>query len=317
MTQARASGALAAWPAIIATGLFVLVTHYIGIAAGAPLEFLVVDTTLALLFLVAGAVAWQRRPTSNTGPILVLSAALWSLGSYGPTFIEPVWIIGFAFEGYYDVALALLALTFPAVALGGAGRIVMAVLATAFAVRSAGRLILQDPPQTRPDLFPDGPTNPLAILESRTAFTTVEVTTSAVILVAVIIVAVLSVRRLAASRSLTRAVIGPVMLGSVVAMGFAGVEAADNAWANAFDRSLLTIPESVRGFTDWLAPAGRAVVPLAFLIGTLRLRSSYGPRPAIAAQLRRGEAPEDVPRIRGWPVEPPCHLRERRSVRVL
>ncbi len=294
MTQARASGALAAWPAVIATGTFVLVTHYVGVAAGAPLEFLVIDTTLALLFLVAGAVAWQRRPTSNTGPILVLSAALWSLGSYGPTFIEPVWVLGFAFEGYYDVALASLALTFPAVALGGAGRIVMAVLASAFAIRSAGRLLLQDPPRTRPDLFPDGPTNPLAILESRSAFEAVEVTTSAVILVAVIVVAVLSVRRLAASQSLTRAVIGPVMLASVVAMGFAGVEAADNAWSLAFGSSMLTIPESVRGFTDWIVPAGRAVVPLAFLVGTLRLRSSFGPLPAIAAQLERGEAPEDV-----------------------
>ncbi len=59
----RAAIAFSAWPAIIATGLFVLVTHYVGVAAGAPLEFLAIDTSLALLFLVAGAIAWQRRPT--------------------------------------------------------------------------------------------------------------------------------------------------------------------------------------------------------------------------------------------------------------
>jgi signal transduction histidine kinase len=294
MTQARASVALAAWPAIIATGLFVTVTHYVSIAAGAPFEFLVIDTSLALLFLVAGAIAWQRRPTSRTGPILVLSAALWSLGSYGPTFIEPVWALGFAFEGYYDVALALLALTFPAIALDGRGRVLMAVLLSAFAVRSAGRLLLADPPRTFPEAFPDGPTNPFAIFESRTAFEIVEVSTSVVVLVAVIAVAFLSVRRLAGSHALTRAVVGPVMLASVVAMGFAAVEATDTAWATAFGASLLTIPDEIRAVTDWLAPVGRAVVPLAFLVGTLRLRSRHGPLPMIAAQLERGEGPEDV-----------------------
>ena len=60
MTPGRAAIAFSAWPAIIVTGLFVLVTHYVGVAAGAPLEFLAIDTSLALLFLVAGAIAWQR-----------------------------------------------------------------------------------------------------------------------------------------------------------------------------------------------------------------------------------------------------------------
>jgi hypothetical protein len=263
MTPARVSVTLTAWPAIVSTGLFVLVTHYVEIAAGAPLTFLILDTSLAILFLVAGAIAWQRRPTSRTGPLLVLSAALWSLGSYGPTGIEPVWAIGFAFEGYYDVALALLALTFPAVALDRRGRVVMAALLAAFLVRSAGRLFLADPPRTYPELFPDGPTNPFALFENRAAFELVEITTSVVVLVAVITVAVLAVRRLSSSRSLTRAVIGPVILASVVAMGFAAIEAADTAWSTAFGASLLTIPEPIRSVTDWVVPAGRAIVPRA------------------------------------------------------
>jgi signal transduction histidine kinase len=303
MTPMRASVALTAWPAIISTGLFVLITHYVEIAAGAPLSFLVLDTSLALLFLVAGAVAWQRRPSSRTGPLLVLSAALWTLGSYGPTGIEPVWAIGFAFEGYYDVALALLALTFPAVALDRSGRVVMVTLLGAFLVRSAGRLFLADPPRTYPELFPDGPTNPFAMFESRAAFELVEITTSVVVLVAVVIVAVLAVRRLMAMHSLTRAVVGPVMVASVVAMGFAAIEAADTAWSTAFGSSLLTIPEPIRSVTDWLVPAGRAIVPLAFLLGTLNLRSTRGPLPAVAAQLARGDAPDEVDAALGAYIE--------------
>ncbi|HET9417587.1 MAG TPA: hypothetical protein VFP30_08635, partial [Candidatus Limnocylindria bacterium] len=144
MSPPRASLATGAWPGTLVTGLFILVSHYVHIAAGAPLDFLVLETSFALLFLVAGAVAWQRRPTSHTGPLLVVSAALWTFGSYGPTGIEPVWAVGFAFEGYYDVALALLALTFPAGRLGRA-RVVWIILLGAFLVRSGGRLLLSDP----------------------------------------------------------------------------------------------------------------------------------------------------------------------------
>jgi signal transduction histidine kinase len=294
MSPTRASQVPGAWPAVLATGLFVLVTHYVHIAAGAPLDFLVLETSFALLFLVAGAMAWQRRPTSRTGPILVLSASLWTLGSYAPTGIEPIWAIGFAFEGYYDVALALLALTFPASWLTGRGRVVWTVLLGAFLVRSAGRLLLSDPPRTYPDQFPDGPTNPFAILESRAAFEVVELTSSVVVLVCVILVAVLATQRLLRSRSLTRAVVGPVLVASVIAMAFAGVEAFDSAWSTAFGASLIVVPANLELLTGWLVPAGRAVVPLAFLLGTLQLRAPGGPLSAISSRLAQGDAPEEV-----------------------
>lgn len=303
MTQARDSNALGPWPAIAAVTLFVLVTHYVGIAAGAPLEFLIIDTGLALVFLVAGSVAWRRRPTSRTGPLLVVSAALWSLGSYNPAQVPVLWAVAFAFEGWYDVALAFLALTFPAAALDRAGRVVLTTLVTAFLARSAGRLLLADPPRTYPDAFPDGPSNPFALFESRGAFEAVEIVGSTVIVVAVIAVAVLAVSRLVGSRSLARPVIGPVIVASVVAMAFAAVEAADTAWATAFGASLLTIPDSIRGFADWLVPAGRAVVPVAFLIGTLRLRSAHGPMAAVSARLARGEADEEVDAALGAYIE--------------
>jgi signal transduction histidine kinase len=290
----RASVVIGAWPATLASGLFVLVAHYVHIAAGAPLDFMVLETSFALLFLVAGAVAWQRRPTSRTGPLLVLSAALWSLGSYSPTGIEPIWAIGFAFEGYYDVALALLALTFPADRLAGRARLVWTVLLGAFLVRSAGRLLFTDPPRTYPEFFPDGPSNPFAVLESRIAYETVETVSSLVVLVCVMLVAVLATRRLLGSRSLTRAVVGPVLVASVIAMGFAAVEAFDSAWVAAFGESLIVVPEELALLTGWLVPAGRAVVPLAFLLGTLRLRAAGGPLSAISARLARGDAPEEV-----------------------
>ena len=118
MTQGRARAAFSSWTAIIVTGLFVLVTHYVGVGGGCA-------AGLPRARHVAGAAVPRRRRDRLAATADVPNRAdprplggLWSLGSYGPTGLEPVWVLGFAFEGYYDVALALLALTFPAVALG-------------------------------------------------------------------------------------------------------------------------------------------------------------------------------------------------------
>jgi len=266
----------------------------VGIAASAPLTFLIVDTGIGLLFVTVGAVAWRRRPTSRTGPILALSGALWSLGSYGPTGFVPVWVLGFAFEGYYDVALALLALTFPADRLSRVGRMAMWGLGGAFLLRSGGRLLLQDPPRTYPDFPADGLFNPFAVLENRAAFETVEVLSNAAIAILAIAIAFVATRRLVRSPSLTRSVIGPVLVGVVIAMVFASFNAAETAWTTATGTPLISVPESLSGFVDWLIPASRAIVPIAFLIGTLRLRSAGGPLATMASRLEREASPGDV-----------------------
>jgi signal transduction histidine kinase len=280
------------WLPIGAAAMFVGVTHYVSIAAGAPFTFLVLDTGIGLLFVIAGAVAWRRRPTSRTGPLLVLSAVLWSLGSYNPTGIVLVWVIGFAFEGYYDLAFALLALTFPASRLSAVGRATMWAMAIAFALRSLGRLLLQDPPRTYPESFEPGVlVNPFAVLESRPAFEMVETLANGAIAGIAITVAVIAVRRLLNTASLTRSVIGPVIAGSVVAMIFAAFSAAETAWATMTDSPLIDVPEPLTGFVDWLIPAARAAVPIAFLVGTLRLRSAGGPLATVASRLEEEASP--------------------------
>lgn len=287
-------GGRSPWLPIGAATAFVVVTHYVGIAAGAPLTFLIVDTGIGLLFVIVGAVAWRRRPTSRTGPLLILSGALWSLGSYGPTGIVPVWVLGFAFERSYDVALALLALTFPADRLSRVGRVAMWGLGGSFLLRSAGRLLLQDPPRTYPEFPADGLFNPFAILESRAAFETVEVLANAGIAVLAIAIALIAARRLLGSPSLTQAVIGPVLMGSVVAMLFASFDAAEFAWTTATGSPLIDVPESLSGLVDWVILAARATVPVAFLVGTLHIRSAGGALATMASRLEREASPADV-----------------------
>lgn len=282
------------WVAIGAAGVFLFVTQQVGIAAGAPLNFLIPDTLLGLLFLVAGAVAWRRRPLSRTGPILVACAVLWHVGSYSPTGISPFWAIGFAFETYYDLALAWLALAFAGRRLGRWDGFVLGAMAAGFVVRSLSRLLFQDPPRTYPDAFANGPVNPFAVFESRVAFETIEVAASVVICVAALMVGILAAYRLASSTTLARAVTAPVMIASVVAMATASLDAADYAWSTLTGSQLLAAPEPFTGIVTWTFPTARALVPLAFLLGTLRLRMGSGPLVMLSERLQSDAGPAEV-----------------------
>jgi signal transduction histidine kinase len=269
---------------ITAAIAFVLVTEHVGMAAGAPLSFLVPDTIGGLLFAVAGAVAWDRRPESHTGPILVACAVFWSIGSYGPTELEPLWIIGFAFAGYYDVALAYLALTFPSERLGRAGRLAIGCMAVAFVVRSFGTLFLFDPFGT----------NPFTVTDAPDVVGTIDVVTSVVIAVAAVTILVMAVRRLWRSPALARAVTWPVLAASIVALVAATYTALDVAWFAATGAPLVQLPEEVSGLVSWIGFFARALVPLGFLAGTLRLRSAGGPLRTVAERLERDATPDEV-----------------------
>jgi signal transduction histidine kinase len=294
MSRRTATPTLGPWAFILIAGLFVLATEHFGFAVGAPLTFLIPDTVMGLTFVVAGAVAWLRRPLSRIGPILVLCAVLWSLGSYSPTQLVPFWVIGFAFEGYYDVAFGYLAVTFPAQRLRGAAAVAVAVLGGAFAARSLGRLLLQDPPRTYPEAFLDGPINPFAVFEQRAAFETVEIVTSVAVALAAGAVVVIAVRRLLRSPGLTRAVIGPVLVATCVAMSFAVLDGVETAWSTATGSALIAVPEAFSGLLSWVGYAGRVLVPIGFLVGILRLRRAGGPLADLATQMERNATPDEV-----------------------
>ena len=68
---------------------------------------------IGAVYIGSGVVAWQRRPEVLTGPLLLACGVLNFVGSYGPTELPGRDHLGFAFEGYFDVALAVLVLALP------------------------------------------------------------------------------------------------------------------------------------------------------------------------------------------------------------
>ena len=126
--------------------LFAVVTTLVGASQHAPTRFLLLDGTVGLLFILSGLVAWSARPDVRTGPLLLASGVLWFVGSYAPTTLMPASVLGFAFERYYDVLLALLVLTFPRVPPRGPRALVLMVLTGAYLVQygvpALGRLLV-------------------------------------------------------------------------------------------------------------------------------------------------------------------------------
>jgi signal transduction histidine kinase len=56
----------------------------------------------------------------------------------------------------------------------------------------------------------------------------------------------------------------------------------------------VTVPEDLEGVVSWIIFASRSAIPIGFLLGALRLRTSSGPLAAIAARLDREAQPGDV-----------------------
>jgi signal transduction histidine kinase len=289
-SMAGAPTATSPWlvPATVAVVAFGVLTTAVGVASGAPRQFLVLDAAISLVYVGAGFIAWQRRPEVLTGPLLVACGAFNFVGSYGPSGQPVVTHLGFAFEAYYDVALAVLVLALPSRLPSGPGRWLSIALLCAFLVRSASRLFLQDP-----SMFgcADCPPNPFALASDPAAFVTVEVAANLAIAGLTSLAAIVCLHRLATSRPIMRHVMWPILAAGVVAMAAAAFDAADYAYSTATGKPLLELPEPWSEVWSWSLFAARLLVPIGFLVGTLRLRRAGGPLVPLAVGLERVPSP--------------------------
>jgi signal transduction histidine kinase len=270
----------------LAVGVFAFITTGVGIASGAPPQFLVADLVGGLSFLLSGLAAVWLRPRSPAGPMLITCAALWFVGSYAPTGQPVVTPLGFAFERYYDFVLAALLLLLSG-GLGRASRALMAVLTAAFALRTIGRLLLVDP-----SLYPDCegcPPNPFALWPDLAAFETIEILANGAIAVLALVVGGVAIRRLLGSTAVARRARWPILITGSIAMAAAAFHAAEYAWSTATGTLLVDLAEPWAEIFAWSVFGLRALVPIGFLVATLRLRGQAGPLAPLAAELGRSD----------------------------
>jgi signal transduction histidine kinase len=273
------------WLSTAGALVFALVTTLVGESQGAPTRFLLLDGAGGLLFIVSGLAVWSARPDLRTGPLLLGSAMLWFVGSYAPTTLMPASLLGFAFERYYDVVLAFLVLTFPRAPLRGARAVVLGVLAGAFLLRTAARLLV-------------GCTctgeNPFALGTDDRLFDRSQLVTSWVVVGAAVAVAVLAMNRLITSSRVAKRYLAPVVLSGSVAALVAAYDALELAWFVQTGDLLVDLGEPGNEILAWSVIAAVGLVPLGFLVGALQRPGTQGAIAQMAVDLDRGTDPEQL-----------------------
>jgi signal transduction histidine kinase len=277
----------------LAVSLFAGVTTAVGNASGAPLQFLLADLVTGFTFVLAGLAAVWLRPSSPAGPMLLVSGGLWYVGSYAPSNQPVVTYLGFAFEAYYDLVLAALLLLLSSPSPRLQPRRLIAALAAAMGVRSLGRLLFLEPVR----LFDcaECPPNPFALFPSLAAFETVEIVSNLAIAGLAALVGVVAVRRLLRLGPLWRRVRWLILVAGGVAMTARSFDSLEYAWTTVTGTpALIEITEPWSEIVSWLLYVARTLVPIGFLVATLRLRRTPGPVGQFAAGLERPAGDDTV-----------------------
>jgi len=293
-TDVPASPEMSRRAASVATAgvtLFAFATLVLHGASGAPTSFLFAEAVTGMTFVVAGLVAAWYRPTIPAGPILLACGALWYVGGYAPIGRPVLAELGFAFEGYYDLALGFLLLLLTALGGGLRSLSLIAALAAVMAARTVGRLLFLDPPA----LGPGYPPNPFALFADQPTADGLEVLSNLAMAVLFILVGAVGVRRLMADGVVARRARRPIIAAGVLAMGGAAFRAAEYAWATATGTLLVDLPDPAHEVFQWSLFVLRTLVPIAFVAGVLRTRGEAGVLAPLAASLGTTAGSGDVP----------------------
>lgn len=277
----------------LAVAVFAATTAVVGAGQGAPIRFLVLDTSLGLVFVTAGMVAWARRPDVSTGPLLTACGALWFVGSYGPTDIGWLAALGLSFERYFDLVLAYLVLTFPTGRMRGFTRGLLLMLATALAVRSLTRLLVYDPPTLNPASCPRCPANPFAVPADPDILWRTETVLGVVVVGGYLTVAGLVVRRWKQAPPPSRRVLAPVLAAGAGAAAAAAYQAANLVAQVDLGRSLLPLEPPWHEVEAWTLYGMRALIPIGFAVGVWRLRAAQGPAARLAIEFGSDGGPPE------------------------
>ena len=269
--------ATAAVVAVLAIA-FGLLTEHLGHGWDQPAYIPILDLGIGWVLVGAGLVGAVARSSQPAGRRLVLAGFLWFVGTPAQADVHVIGDLAFAFQGYFDLLLILVVLSFPGQwPARREERAILVALATGFAVQGLVRLVARGPDFTGSD-----------ILDSQLAHSLVawaDIARSVLFTIA----GGLVVRRWLVSSNAMRRLIGPVAAaGAAVALA-----EAYRAYYPLTQLQLApAIPDDVAVPVAWVLNVIRILVPLGILVGILRLRET---RSAIAQAIADvGDAPSSL-----------------------
>jgi signal transduction histidine kinase len=247
--------------------------------AGSPDPYPVIaDFIVGLLMQWSGLLVWRRRGTGNLGPWLYLAGILWYVGSGMPWPIE--WMT-FPVRSWYEPLLVAVILTYPFGHLvRPIDRILVGTLIVAYLLRTVVRACFFDLASFYGN---DAPPFPTLIRYDLALYQTVESLVIGVSAIVGVAVAVVCVARYLRATGPARRTLAPVLLSGLAIAPLLGWSALTTGADNTMG---LPIPSGV--WVEWLQILLRAFVPLAILVGIVRLQTARSSLADLLLELDRG-----------------------------
>jgi class 3 adenylate cyclase len=261
------------WAPPLGTAVGLVVATLAGLlslATGSTAVAIAQGQVVGLAYLVAGGIAWRRRPENATGPLLVAIGCSWYIVDFEVAPLPVIAGLAFATRRLVNVLSAYLLLAYPSGRLGPRRHhLAMGFAIAVTAIQMPARLLLTEripavmPHLDRGTTFGCDCSNPFAIVSAPGVAASIERWTAFPAVAAALIIMGLVIARLTAATAPMRRVLWPVLFGAIVAL-------------MTFSFSLLSYtltPETARvGGLSWVLSLARAAVPIGFLVGLLRMK---------------------------------------------
>jgi signal transduction histidine kinase len=236
------------------------------------------DLIVGLLMQWSGLLVWRRAGTGLLGPWLYLAGLLWFVGSGMP---EPVAWMTFPFRGWYEPLLIAVVLTYPTGRLvRPADRLLVGVLVVAYLVRTLVRAMFFSLSEYYGN---DAPPFPTQVRYDPVLWQTVENLVIAVSALVGLGVAIVCVARWSRATGAARRTLTPVLVSGLAIAPLLGWSALTTGTDNGFGLPLL---QGV--WVPWLQILLRGLVPVAILLGIVRLHGARSSLADLLIELDRG-----------------------------
>jgi class 3 adenylate cyclase len=282
---------------LIALGVGLAVAALAGLVslrAGGAGALIVQTQLVGVAHLVAGAIAWRRRPDNATGPLLMVIGCTWYIADFQAAPVPAVAGLAWATRRLVNAPTAYLLLAFPSGRLGlRRHRLAIALVLGIAAVQVPARLLLvgrvpailgQLGPMT---LVGCDCANPFAVADAPDLFARIELWTGILSAAAGAIVLGLVILRLTEATAPMRRVLWPILFGAIVGLAAFTVAVLSDVLAKS---AMLT------GALFWTLTLVRATIPIGFLVGLLRMRMDKAAIATLVVGLRGGRTPDSLER---------------------
>jgi class 3 adenylate cyclase len=274
------------WAPLIGAGIGLAIAALAGLVtlrAGAPALVIVQDHVVGIAYIVAGTIAWYRRPDNATGLLLLAVGYTWYIPDFESATEPSVAALAFAIRRLVNALSTYLLLAYPSGRLDSwLYRFTAWYIVVQTVLGALPRLLLVD--RIPADLhhldrvasLGCDCVNPFAIASAPALFTRIEVVGGWGAAVAAVLVIGIVIHRLTTATVLKRRILRPVFLAAVVGMAVFSF--------NVLQPMLDTDP-ALAGALRWLISLARAALPIAFLVGLLQMKMGQAAVAALVVKL--------------------------------